>query len=409
MLALLAPQLVSAQEIPAQRRAELKSRWQLAPDATPFAWSHLPEGGEAEQKVKFDRSYTIKGLPEVLTTGPLADCLSLRVVDIGSKTPLNVYHQTFLGRVSKLLSQKPGSKGLKGPMRSDFSFTNERPGWEPAFYTDLDPFTGGLAATLGGSSRMEVMTKIRFAGAKKVFLATLNEPMGDNERSKILAQLSGDPDFWSKYKTQRAAKRKPGSSAGNPDPRADRMVYNFDIFHNAVVRLLREKFGLPVDLMLFSKDFRSDGLPGSYSWPIVFDRGLLGHARVEKMVYFPFQEPERLMAGPSLTPEFLRVTTEHPGLSDIIRDYGNAGRYTDVLFKRWNSHPKNKKVTWYVEPGRHTFDQNRFQTWVQTFGAARLERALSGKPFDPVVARRTLDNLFMVYCQNRANRRPVKL
>ena len=276
-------------ELTQAERDALGSKLSFASDSGPFEWSQEKRTG-GHYRLEFQGSESVAEMAPglaMLTSRPwyeiydgpedfltfqgtpaLAEkpALQIRRVDLPE---LTVYHETRVGSIPGMIRQERGKRGLEGELDSEaLRFTN--PGTEPAFYTHIDHMSGIM---LNRSNELLMLIDVR--RRPKVLLATLIEPTSESERSKLLEIITGQPDYWANVQ-----------EAGSKDNE-----YDFDLFHNTVIGALREFHGIPIDMLLYVKDFKEE-LPIKaryvYAWPIFYNRELLKDARVAKVFYLPF-------------------------------------------------------------------------------------------------------------------------
>lgn len=299
-----------------------RSFWQFELDKETHRWFYtkrIPDFGDIS--LDFSMSYTIKNLPTVVQKlistpwykviepqrDPFGDNLEapfdkipimrLYVADIDS---MPAYHETSFAAFDSLVAGNEGSAFVDGLLRSaELKMTNSVT--EPAFYTHIHPNNGVM---LGRKS--ELLLKVETSYKRKVFVLELNEPASEAEKASFFQILTGDAEYWENLKR--------ASSRGD--------VYDFDIFHNAVRRALRERHQLPVDMMIYTKDFTPVmmGRPSRmiYNWLIFYERTLLDGARISMGFFHPFsRQLTKKNIDAELAPlsrEALRAFIQHPEL-----------------------------------------------------------------------------------------------
>lgn len=319
---------------------QTRSRWQFELDKETHRWFYtkrVPTMGRIS--LDFSTSYTIKNLPPAvqrLISTPWHKVIEPQGDPFGDKSEapfdeipimrlyaadidnMPTYHETSFGAFDSLVTGNEGSPFVDGMLRStELRMTNS--GTEPAFYTHIYPNNGIM---LGRKS--ELLLKVETSYKRKVFVLELNEPTSESEKAALFQILTGDAEYWEKLRR----------ASSHED------VYDFDIFHNAVRKVLRERYQLPVDMMIYTKDFTPIimGRPSRmiYNWLIFYERSLLDGARVSMGYFYPFsrQMTKKSIDGElaPLSRKALRVFIQNPELSGIITElFQNTSFFMEEL------------------------------------------------------------------------------
>ena len=247
-------------------RDELTSKLRFEPG--PFAWKEnkVSHRGQGTYEVNFPKAQRISNLPPVLAN--LEGILDLRRVSLKD---LTVYHETTFSSLEDMVKVTAPTGDISGRLRAkELKLTN--PQSEPAFYTHIDPTSGVML-----SRSPDLLLKVEISKDTPAIMAFLRQPSTEAEWSDVLTKLKGKPvDFRSLY-----------------DAHSNKDGTEFDIFHNQVVTILREKYGIPVDVMFFQNKMaieRPTPTEYEYLWFIFYNRELLREARVPKVFYQPLMK-----------------------------------------------------------------------------------------------------------------------
>ncbi len=348
---------VQGAEITATERDRLKEKWKLQADKTPYQWVYdkREPSFKGQYELSFPRSSSVSNLPKTVkdltstawnnisqSAGipgdvPYLDshpAIGLHVVDI---TSLPVYHETGFKALPIIVDMQPGAERLEGKLNANvLRFTN--PQREPAFYTSVDHMSGFM-----NDRPQEILLKLKTAPKKNVFVLSMVEPLSEEEKTLFLTKLTeGNKSYWKDYQAKY--------------PTIDGT--DFDRFQNAVVEVLREKYGIPVDLMLYVKDWTSMnmGRPTRqiYTWPVFFDRRLLTGTKVDKTFYLPFSREHSSEAGVNdkkyteLTPSLYTMLVKNPILNEVLTEWASSAPFDkilqDILGEENSADPKRVKA-----------------------------------------------------------------
>lgn len=331
------PNVPQNNELSYETRDQLKANLTLTPSGSKYVWKYpkaAPIKGNEELEFKNPRKignlnpglqklmsqpwYSVIDQNQFLTAGKEAapfsklPIMGLKVVDIDT---MPVYHATTLAAVPSIVQLDPAGDLLHGRLNGkDLRFTN--PDMNPAFYTFIEPrdmMTMGLTTT-------DAIAKINVHDKKNVVVLELVEPVSTDAQTRFFELLTGDKDFWPKY----VQLHKKGTDAkGN--------VYDYDLFHNATVTALRDYNKIPVDMIIYSKDYMFHSVTdveSIYNWSIIFDRRLLLDAEVPKI--FNNMGPTFLQVSPGngvdesrmvpFTKRTFDAYSKYPDLAPLIDD-----------------------------------------------------------------------------------------
>lgn len=327
-------------------RDKLKKETQLEEEPRAYEWTHpkLMKGTAGESyQIKFEKSFRLTGLSPALArlitspwgavyqgervgrTPPGSPLYEKPIMEIHAvdTEEMTVYHETGYGAIEGMLRQRNPGSLVTGTMAADrlrLSNASE----EPTFFTNMDPLL-----TRVGLDNVRVIFEIKTRPAKKMFLLVLNQPASELEKNAVMEILSGDPLFWSTYQE----KHRNGS------------VYDFDLFQNATVGLLREKYGIPVDFMVFTHDMMlSLGRgqePRGYSWVNFYNRALLEAAHVNvfwnnySRLEYDFVNKKITRTYFPLSNDLYQLLVKYPLLE---QEYGSWGLIEgpDTIAKKFN-------------------------------------------------------------------------
>jgi len=243
---------------PKERQALLSK---MSFKSKPYEWRQEKTGGRGKGSYQL----IFKEAEEIVQLPPALKALE-GTLDIRRVSPKNIplYHETSFGTLDDLIISPDPSNEMTGLLNwQELRFSNVRT--EPAFYTHLDPKSGIML-----SRNPEALIKIEVTKDSPVILIALRQPSNDELKESMIHSLSGDPNFYKNFYAQHK------SHVGD----------EFDLFHSAVIHLLREKYGIPTDIMLFQNAFHIE-LPRpadyQYLWFVVYNRDLLENAVVPKV------------------------------------------------------------------------------------------------------------------------------
>lgn len=311
-------------EISPELRTQLKQRWVTQADSKPYAWHHNNEFGTASFGVTFDQSAQITNLPAPVKA-MLSDTFNLHVVDCANFATL---HQTNMATYNAIVEQDGASSALKGSLKvEDLRFANRD--CEPALYTTVDPH-GGLLDLDGPDNKvpLNLLLQLDIKDVSEAFALTLSEPVDDKEKANLLTRLTGDKFYWEEFQAQFTKSHEVDGAAAT--------AHNFDLFMNAVVRALRTKHGIPVDMALYQKKWQSKSMGRArdmqYLWPIIYDRSMLADTRIAA-AYDTRLMPNPFVSSSDLVPMQSKLHdafTRRPKLASMIADWAQSGRYTTM-------------------------------------------------------------------------------
>ncbi len=285
--------LLTEGELPAQQRLSLKEKLRFRAGVSQYTWTYPKKVAERGNDVlRFNNVREFEGLPTELTnitTKPWYEISPYdqspynqkERVDFNRRSLLKIYsadidhmtfyHQTSFPAVDKLIDLSDTATDTAragGPLQwSALRFTNKQ--LNAGFYTHIDP--GNSLELLLPTTNSEAILKIDVKNKTNVVVMELYQPIDDKECETALRLLTGDADFWKNYREQ----HQTGTA------------YDFDLFHNAIVSVLRERYGIPVDVILYVKDFMTASYGKStrnvFTWAVILDRQLLVGADVPKV------------------------------------------------------------------------------------------------------------------------------
>ncbi|MCB0393493.1 MAG: hypothetical protein KDD25_02975 [Bdellovibrionales bacterium] len=233
------------------------------------------------------------------------------------------YHQTSFaaaGEIVRITDVEPLASGTLESKK--IRMTNSE--IQPAFYTQLD-----VASSLLQGLPQDVILKIRLKPRKQVLALILIEP-SDTEAADLLSRLTGNPNYWQEYK--------------QANLKGD--VYDFDLFQNAVVGVLRERYGYNFDLMLYLNSFEASPMnvggkqTWTYAWPVIYNKDLLVEARVENIYYYPYSTVHSSEADGTndwlyvpVSMDFIDTMKEYPLLDQALRRWSTSTPYSSLISK----------------------------------------------------------------------------
>ncbi|MBI4377188.1 MAG: hypothetical protein HY549_12160 [Elusimicrobia bacterium] len=276
----------------------------LEPEPAPYVWTQEKRhpGLKGRYEIRTKASYRLK-LPPALKREKRF--FELRVADLEG---LTVYHQTSFKALDQLLLDPSTGSWVSGSLNTpELRFTN--PQREPAFYTHIDPVSGIIKPDA------ELLLKIKTRPQARAVLLSLHEPTDQSQRYSLFRRLTGRGGYLEDYEL----KHHKGNS------------YDFDLFHDALIEVLRERYRLRVDLMLYVLD-QPPGFSGPerniYTWAVFFNRRLLEGALIERVYFWPFSQVESAEPGVNdwlyapVSYEFWSFARSRPGITEALRALG---------------------------------------------------------------------------------------
>lgn len=275
-------------ELAPQERIALKSQLQFEPAMSSYTWSYPKRDptygndilqlqnrraivGLAPQLQKLITqpwsSLAVKNLPSSSGATEMIDFGKLPIfrIYVADADQISLYHETSFVAVDKIVNLTSDVVANGTLNSTDIRFTNQN--MNAAFYTHIDP---GNSLELGLPNH-DALLGIKTQPNKDMLILELYEPIDPNQISQALAILTGDKHYWENYQKMM-----------NLSP-----PYNFDLYQNAVVTALREIHKVPVDMMIYVKDYEVHTMgPATrnvFSWAILFNREILENASVPKI------------------------------------------------------------------------------------------------------------------------------